>query len=273
MSRIQHFILQVNSEEGEGTNSTATDFDWNSPVPVNFPKKVNGKLGGEWVYSVRPENILIPHSFYNVTSANNTLNVTEVGGSGGGGSLVITIGTGNYSMTNFILELVSELNLASTAEDNNTYSALFDDVQGKLSFSYTGTSTSVSFDLASTSFPILGLTEGVNHSFTVAAPLIAQNVSFLNKTRRLHLSASGGISLSNFYDRRGITNNIARIPILADPFTDNFIPNDRGSNFFRINPIGSPQKFHFQLKDESGSIVDLNGENFQFDLVFYKRRS
>lgn len=273
MSRVQHAILEINSDDRVNVSETPSNFTWRSKVGIRFPIKVNGISSGEWIYSVRPENILIPNSFYNVNSKNNTLSITETGGGGGGGTFSITIGQGNYSIVDFISELTDELDTASVASgDTNTYLAVFDNIQGKLTYSYTGTSTSVQFnDSGSTSFPILGLNTGTNHSFTVASPLISQKVSFLNKIRFLGLNCSGDLSLSNHFDKIGLINRIARVPILSDSFTDNFIPNDRGSNFYRINPR-TINTLQFQLLDEDGDQIDLNGEEFQFDLVFYKRR-
>ena len=102
--------------------------------------------------------------------------------------------------------------------DGNTYTVAQDDTNGKLIFSYTGTSTSVQFnDTGSTMFPLLGLEEGTDHSFTTVSPLVAQKVSFLLRNTYLKLKISGNnFTIDNAYNHRGVDNTLAIVPITAD---------------------------------------------------------
>lgn len=259
-----HVTVEVNSEEGDPVKSTnqQTNFNYETKNTIRFSSK-----GTQRQYFVRAENILIPNSYYNIlTGVNDTLSVTEINPNT---SYTVVIDEGNYDINSFITEFKQEINLLSA----RTFDAVFNQSQGKLIISYTGATDSVTFnDSGSTLFKVLGLTDGVNHNFTVASPLLAQNTSILRRTKYLNIHVSKGFSLNNHYKKNGRSNVLTRVPIISDPFTDNFFPNDNSNNIFQIDPISDITIFRIELRDERGVLVDLNGETWQFDLVFYEYR-
>lgn len=259
-----HVTVQVNSDEGDPVKSTnqQTDFNYEPKNTIKFSSK-----GTQRQYFVRAENILIPNSYYNILAGvNDILEVTETSPNT---SYTVVLDEGNYDINSFITEFKEEINLLSA----RTFDVIFNQSQGKLIFSYTGATASVSFDFTGSNiFSVLGLTEGVNHSFTVASPLLAQKTTILRRTKFLNIHISKGFSLNNHYKKTGRSNVITRVPIISDPFTDNFFPNDNSNNIFQINPVSDITNFRIELKDERGVLVDLNGETWQFDLVFYEYR-
>lgn len=262
-----HARLPIRSENRTKSTETSSKFTWKTKTPINFTQKATGGRG-QWQYFCRAEKVVIPNTFYNVNSTNNTLSVTETGG-----SYTAQIGSGNYDVASFITALKAELETESLANgDGNTFTIVKDDITGKFTFSYSGASATVQFnDSGSTMFGVLGLTTGTNHSFTVASPLIGQQVGFQNKIRMLAIRLGGDVSVSNYFGNNSNPNVITQVPVISDSFTDIYYPNDSThSDIIRLGATNSASSFNIELVDEDDRVVDLNGEEWSFTLAFYK---
>ena len=266
MSLKVHARLPIRSENRTKSNETSTRFTWKTKTPINFEQKASGNRG-TWNYYCRAEKIIIPNTFYVINSTNNTLSVTEAGG-----SYTAVIGSGNYDFNSFAAALKAELEFESALSgDSNIYTIQKDDVTGKITVSYTGGATSQFNDSGSTMFGVLGLATGTDHPFTVASPLIGTQVGFQHKVRMLSIKLGGEISVSNFFGATSNPNVIAQVPIISDSFSDVYFPNDSSnSDIIRIGAKNSASSFNIELVDEDDRQIDLNGEEWSFTLVFYK---
>jgi hypothetical protein len=240
-------LFYVNSRNR--TNGTDSDFTYN----FDF-----GNLQPTHVVLLQCN---IPKSYYVVRSGQNTFTLTEENTD----SVVISITPGNYNRTTF-KQTVNSL-LTSNSPNGYTYtitvpSGIGGD-SGKYTYTCVGHTLQTKFITASDNniFELLGFDEGSTNTF-VAGSLTSTNVTKLTKedTIFIHSDLVGGHNNNVLQEIYSVENsdysNIVFQNFATDFYEKQIISN--GSNNYR-----------FQLQNEDGEHIDINGLNWNMTLCFY----
>ena len=201
-----------------------------------------------------------PHSFYNVPETENTLAFSN-----GGTSYSFTIPEGSYNASNFITTFNSLFQ--STTGQSATLS--ISRITGR--FSLLGTSDIVIFDNGSTCFRILGLTEGVDHSFLVqdGATQFNTPANFLGTTK---LKIFSNMLSSDNIDSNGLGANtlVDTIGVSSQSFgLINFTASQMSEFVLKHHTI---DEIDLQIKNSQNNLVDFNGADWSITFVIHTYR-
>lgn len=197
----------------------------------------------------------IPLSYYLFTEANNEFEITESKTTSS-----IVIAPGNYSIT----QLVTLLRSAFAASCLYTYTINFNTNTGKLTFAVTGNSgvqPIFDFSLSNSPYTVLGFTQE-NYEF-VANSLTSPNIVNVQPTNTIEL-------MTDIVDKSVLSVII--------PNTGNFsvINYNEQNPAFAAHPLArtNVQSAHFYLiNGNTGQPLNLNGLNFNFVFVIYKKNN
>lgn len=237
----------------------------------------NIKFNPERQYFVRTENARIPISFYAFNSTNNVFQVEEDNGATQT-IITATVPPGNYTIGELLLEVENQLDAATT--QTNDYTFTQDTITGKTSISYTGGSTAITIQQSSTSTlnPALGFTDTQTLTVGPSTNLIGANFVILQQTR--YVSIETTIGTSNYYAQieqadgtiRTLQKSVGlKVPITQLRGNVEFYQNHDGPKI-QIHPYDKLHDFKVQLKDNNEVLLDTNGIDYSFDLVFYEVR-
>ena len=166
------------------------------------------------------DSAAIPHSFYNVTTANNTVVVSEIV-STVTKVRVLSVPPGNYTATTLKTALTSELNSTTSTV---SYTVSFTELTGKYTFSIAkknsaDSNISASIIGATTSLgPVLGLAQTTNHQILEGSPVTGNVADFVVHH---HIAVESNLSSFSILDSKNkmqSTNLLALIPITAPIF-------------------------------------------------------
>jgi hypothetical protein len=206
----------------------------------------------------------VPVSYYLINKNANTFVLNE-----NGVNTTITIEAGNYNINSFT-KIVSQL-LTTASPNHWTYTATYpkDFTQnntGKINWSVAGNSSQPSFIMSSDPRNYLylqfGLAQGSTATFVGNSLTSINVVSFVvENTLFLHsnLVSDGTDILQSFFS----TSDQA----LSNVIWQN---NDPISFSKKINDNAS-QSISFSLTDENGGLINLNGQEIVFTLLFYRQ--
>lgn len=193
------------------------------------------------------QNANIPYSFYSITETDNTF----IWGLVSQPSNIYNIEPGNYTITQLINSLKSIMGIA--------YTITFDPITCKIRFEHTTTN----FIIYAASFNhIIGFSKTTN-STSDSRVLIGRDCVNLNQIRALNIEVN--FPTYNVNVAQPLNQNIlATIPVFVAPFS---IITYTNTNNFRTNLyVNKLDQIQIRIVDNSGSLVNLNGINYQMTL-------
>lgn len=195
---------------------------------------------------------LIPYSFYNINSTNNTLDYIK-----DGISYSLTITEGNYNINQLVAYLTTNI---------TDMAIIYNSITNKLNFE---SSTSFSFLSSSTCFSILGFKTATEYSSTNNS-LTSVNCVNVNQIKSINVVTN----LSTYNINKSFLNNLSIlscIPVNKPPYS---IIEYENKNNYRCNLfMNKLQEIKIKLVDEYENLIDLNGCHFsvvlQLDVVSF----
>jgi len=245
MSNLQHREIHVSSDRRDA----GTDTDW---VFYPSPSLHNVKR-------IRLSNLELPWTHYVFNSTNNTINFKE----DGGGTLVATLSSQNYSRSQLATEIKTQLESAgagtyTVSVSNNTYKLTITPTAGITNFQLLASGSN-------SCHKTLGFSVDSANSSTVTGNEIAQ-ISGLN-----YVLLRSNVALNrrhkSFYDNSSTSHDIlARIPVTTNSGSVVYF-NAVDQPFSESH--GDLDELRFRLTDESGQTIDLNGGTISLKLDVY----
>lgn len=205
------------------------------------------EIPSEYHIYVSVTHAVIPFTFYNINSTNNTL-IYNVNGS----VFTLTIPEGNYNITNLLNFL--NLNMPSFTVTYNAINNKFTFVHSTYSFIFTNSSTCLS---------ILGFIQQDNNSSGLI--LISNRAVNLAPIRCICISSN----LKTFNIDKSQNNNystICSIPINTQPYS--IITYENKGNFRMNSYTNIINTIAIKLMDQNGNMINLNGANWSMTLQF-----
>lgn len=260
MSQIIDRVYHINSRDRVTPSISASDFYVNFIEPI-VPVVPNQKIAVSL--------ITIPLSYYQINATNKVIVVTELK-SGVSTQFSITIPEGNGTTSVLLANIATQL---STASPNGlTYVMSLSNTSGEITFSFTGTATSITYNSTSNYFTADDLLGFYNiadttilsgNSYTGGVVNFSGIADSIVQVRLLNMVAS-----SIFTTETGNTSTILLQAPIGQGYAFDVISYEpihlQGSSF------NSPmQQLHFQITDVRSLPIDFNGKNIQFDLVLY----
>lgn len=250
----------INSRDRLPQSISTTDFWVSFDYPITNTRP-DQKLG------LRMANI--PITYYNINSTNNTLYVTELQG-GVSTQFYIQMPYGSGTPTNILTALTTQL---STASPNGlTYVIAFDTTTGKLTFSFTGTATSVTYNNTNNYFTaddLLGLYQTSDAVVPANGTFVGGIVNFNGIADALMQIRLENLPVGNiFTTETGLNTTI----MLEVPISQSFAFGEIAyspSNIDGPKLICDLAQLHFRITDTRNLTIDLNGKNVQFEMVLF----
>lgn len=226
----------VNSSKRLSSSVSETSFQYNLNITHNAHSRV------------LLTRVVIPKTYFNVAQ-NNTFTLTELGI-----DTTITIPLGNYDFQDLADNLKTLLDAGST--NTATFTVTASEITGKLSFSC-DKAASITLGANSGIESVLGLTL----SSTYTMPFSSDNICLFNEHDSLSI-------ISNIV---GDSNRVlATIPIAHNSHWDysTYVYTDRVIDSKIMNHAPS-NVYEFTLVNSAGSVVNLNGLSWSFDIIVY----
>jgi hypothetical protein len=263
MSLLRNKIVSISSRNR--STGTATDFSIKLDGAENY-------FNGTFLAYLKRGTI--PHSWYNIRPG-DTIQFAQ---SPSNTARTLTITPGSYNYYEFATELKTQLDALATIEGNGaTYSVTYSETTGKYTISASGGVTFIFNALASNNpnsvgalrvARHIGLPDGLITSSTNS--YVSDNIPDTFGTKNLYLLSPNAEIQSLFEQEfRGQgRNNVSVIQVPVNKF--------QIINFFNSDPEGSRRVWRnpgngilrWQLVDDDGEIVPLNGLDFKFEINF-----
>ena len=227
-------------------------------------------------YYMRFEDVDVPISYYNINSNFNVIRVIETDGVTPLNNIV-TLDVGNYTASEIEQQIQAGLN--ANTNYTNVYTVDYDVTNDKYDFKVVfGTGTASTIDTIanlSTLNEIMGVGKTdtdflsgedntlsfVNNTF-VTAPFAAK----LDPIQYLHIIIRN-LTSNNSYIGGKVTKIGAFIPTsLADRNGRIFYENNKRTNI-QLNSKHTLNHLEVELRDNYGNFLDLNGHDYNFQLV------
>ena len=257
-----HVIVELNSyNRDKGQNEKPNWFLANQIVFNQSPSKT---------YYLRLENILIPKTFYDIDSTNNTFIVQETGGAN-----TATIPEGNYTITELLTELESQLD--ANTNDGNTFTLSYDDITNKVTIQFVagGTATIDTIANGSTLNDPLGFGK-VAYKLNDDQAVLVDSTDFEAPygvdldTKSYVKIETKNITSANYFDPDGAFHIGTIVPINVDRNEKQYLDNFDGV-MVKLNSKQPIKHIKMFLRDEYDNIIDLNGAAWSCQLVIYER--
>ena len=266
-----HVSIELNSRERD--SGSVEDCKFLLGHQIKFSQKPSKS------YWLRLENTMIPRSFYTVDSTNNVFQILEDDGGGGDDTITITVDAGNYTITELITEIESQLDADVT--NLNDYLFTYDDITNKLRIILQSGSASADATIdtianGSTINVLLGLgktdtaeiTGGdVTLVLTAGTEVAAPNC--VNLDAKSYVSVLTNIASDNYYDGKNKEPVGVRVPINVDRNVKQFHSNDTG-HLTKINTKSTINSLELKLVDEFDNLIDLNECDWSTELNIYE---
>ncbi len=255
-----HAILEVDSSKR--SSGHPGDFKY----PFNFGGGIHFKISRQ--YCMRIENIRNPHTLYDINASNNSFVVEEDNGVVQV-NITATVPVGNYVIGELLSELKTKLDLNSV--QGNLYTLTADDPTGKITVSFTGGSTEItvqSITLGSTMNKVLGFEDALYP--TVSKTITSPNHMNLSTIRYLNIETD--IVANNAYTRMGQRRIGVKVPITALRSSIQLYENHMGP-MMKLTSLHTLHNLDVVIRDAQNTILDFNGVDVSFDVIFYEYRN
>lgn len=194
------------------------------------------------------QSAVIPYSFYNVSSVNNSLVYTV-----NGETYSITISEGNYNVNTLKTELLSKMTNFSITYTNS-----------KNKYTFTHNTYDFTFEDSSTCFEILGFPENSTYSSTDKSLTSTISINLFT-IRNIYITSNNFIlqNLNNYTPNQ--TNILCSIPVSS---LGNSVINYSNiyNTFSNIDNMRNMTQLHIKLTDQDGDIMYLNGVHWSLTL-------
>ncbi len=260
MEYKSHVIIDFRSADRDrGTNETP---EFHLSHQIKFSQSPTKS------YYMRLEGTLLPKTFYDVDSTNNFFNVIE-----GGGDNDATIPPGNYTITELLTELETQLDAGTN--DGNAFTLSYDDITNKVTFLFVaGVSATIdSIANGSTLNALLGF--GNTTVGETDAQIVLVSGTDLEATYTVDLDTKSyifietDITSANYYDKDIQKHVGAIVPINVDRNEKQYHQNTDG-HLTLLNNRGPISKVEFRLRDEVGNTIELNGAGWSTTMAIYE---
>jgi len=234
MSITDSLQIHVNSKHANFYNNNLT-----SDCEFSLP---NIELvDGHYIYLSIP-HVIIPYSFYNIISTNNTLSITQ-----NSIEQIITIPVGNmnaYTLMNYLTLMISNTTATYNTSSNK--------------FTLTNSLYDFTINSSSTCLELLGFT---GNNTSTSKILTSNNSINLSRVHCICLSSST-FQTNNVLAT--LPNNgtiLCSIPVGQNPPFG--LISHMSNNGFKTNTFeNSLSSIHLKLIDQNGMPIDLNGNHF-----------
>jgi hypothetical protein len=221
-------------------DNKTSDCVFHLPI-INIPKHRK-------VY-VSVQTAMIPYSFYNVSSINNTLKYTI----NGGATQTLTITPGNYNVNTLITAITTDIPAFTITYNSKT---------NILTFSH----STYDFTLESTStcFEVLGFEDNI--TYTSTSQVLTGTISLNLFTIRNVYVSSDNFQINNINNSTPNKSNIlCSIPIDTSHHSMISYSNIYGVRNM-IHHVHNLTNLHIKLTDQDDDVLDLNGCHFSLTL-------
>lgn len=248
-SKISVFDLVINSEDRDNYITTTS-----SEFSINLQNSINQRIIGYGLKSA-----IIPKTNYNIPIIRNTFTFNN-----SISTSTITITPGNYTMTELLAEITTQLN----ALGFDTYTVTYNPISGKVTFQSTLAAFTLNPTLSTQQGSILyklGFVPGIAYTGgTVTAP----NVADISGIKSVYIKIK---QLPQYI--RNTTNSMLNFKIdLSCPFGSivYFTDEAKYHQYFSISTSSTFNIGYLQISlvDEYGIPIDLNGRDWSFVLQF-----
>ena len=235
-------IYYINPDNRTNTNDISSAFSIKIEMPVNHNYDHMCLL-----------NASIPKSYYMIEKGYNTFYIQELGI-----SYLVSLNIGNYSKNIWLVEIARALNAATSHNVLWVYTVSFNTIIGKIIYSVSGNTGQPSI-----------ITNGLNKSslttFT-SNTLTSTNVMKLQLEDCLKIVCDG-VS-SSIANNSGILQDV--LVNTQDYSAITFQQYSIDLNSRRLQPTKN-NVFRFSICNENLRVIDLNGLNVNYTVLFYKK--
>jgi len=250
MNNSESIQIHLNSKN-------ATSYNNNNIADCNF-NLPNIEIEDGYYIHLSVQTCVIPYSFYNIDSINNTLFYQEIlvdvnGNQTGTINTTLNMSSGNYNAIQLATYLQSNLPRTTV-----TYST----ITGKYTF-INSTYNFIIRSQYSTCLSLIGCSTNDLYNTSVLKSLTSFTPA--NLSPRQCICISSNLPTGNINNQQGSNRSIiCSIPIISQPFSLITYNNINGSKF---NLYSNFINFiNIKLSDQNGSILNLNGQYFSITL-------
>jgi hypothetical protein len=266
--------IYIDSRFRTNTSRSNSDFDFELNETLDMPEKCIAYI----------DDIALPVTWYNCDSTNNKLYIRKIINGTNAGDVIVTLTEGQYNADQFATEIQTQLRASIASTFVCTYSALKgtltikpnavnykfkiltdQDIKTKLNNNWSGSSYDV---LNPSSFnETLRNTEGTSLTYDDSTPYVSGFIDILAGKHYLYLTSSNLGSYTSL-GARGERNIVKKIMVTQN-YGYNCIESASfsGDDYIDVSKQ-SLRTLSFKLTDAFGNIVNLNGSNFSFSVVF-----
>ena len=242
-------IYYINSDNRTNINDISSAFSMKIEMPVNHNYDHMCLL-----------NASIPKSYYMIEKGYNTFYIQELGI-----SYLVSLNIGNYSKNIWLTEIARALNAATSHNALWVYTVGFNNIIGKIIYSVSGNTGQPAIITNSNVYEQLGLSKNATTPF-IANTLISTNVMKLQLEDCLKI-VCGGVS-SSIANNSGILQDV--LVNTQDYSAITFQQYSIDLNSRRLQPTKN-NVFRFSICNENLRVIDLNGLNVNYTVLFYKK--
>lgn len=242
-------IYYINSDNRTNTNDISSAFSIKIEMPVNHNYDHMCLL-----------NASIPKSYYMIEKGYNTFYIQELGI-----SYLVSLNIGNYSKNIWLVEIARALNAATSHNVLWVYTVSFNTIIGKIIYSVSGNTGQPSIITSDNLYEQLGLNKSSLTTFT-SNTLTSTNVMKLQLEDCLKIVCDG-VS-SSIANNSGILQDV--LVNTQDYSAITFQQYSIDLNSRRLQPTKN-NVFRFSICNENLRVIDLNGLNVNYTVLFYKK--
>lgn len=226
------------------TSGTTSNFTFTIPLPTynDFD-------------SILVSSAIIPKSYYLIRAGYNTFTVVEEGI-----NITITLGIGNYSLTDFIQNISNSLSTYSSY-GAGAYTVTYDKALGKFNFTCGFNTLQPKFIFANNVYETLGFNKNSTNVF-ISGSITSPNVINLNPQEMIYICSD-------------MVNNSVGQVLETIPMSNIC---DWSFQYYQATGIHTTKEltnnrnttFNFMITDSSFRELELNGKNVVFNICCHK---
>lgn len=259
LNYVYHIRSDVATSHINGASSILVDFDEKFVFPTDAH------------VFVKLLSATIPHSFYNISSTTNKVQVTEsdLDGSNEQSAYTVTIPESNYNITQLIAVLQEQLN--SNSNHGVTYAVSYSTQSNKVTISTDTVNKKAVLDFTITGACKLPLGFG-NGAYTVDTSTDLESPNGVQVFIHNNLYIRTNLQHTNTFDKNGKRSNILRqTPILTLPNQIIHIDGRQDPEISISNQHLGSLAIHLTYDNEQ-DFVDLNGLDWELVLLLTVRK-
>ena len=264
--------LYIDSKARTKDSKSTTNFSIDLVESLNMPEGA--------VFQVC--DVLIPHTWYLIDETNCKMYFDEQNGPLNG-HFTLTIATGNYDGPGFSREIGKELH--DTPGKLYAYSVSYDDATGRIHITATGPMSGTHGPFAfkimtdkevleaqtlnvlvpNSLNEFLGNTTPQMHNANESSGFFSQRLQF-NPIKYLFIKSTN-LGTFNTLGSFGERTVIKKVPVIA-PQGEIILDDTRSGDDMLSCEKQTLKRVEFQITDEVGNVLDLNGHDVSFSLIF-----